>query len=164
MFETLGRAAFAIALTFAVPAFADETVLTISGDVARSSSGDEWTFDMAALMELPLERIQTTTIWTQGEQSFEGVSLAALLEHVGATGSTIRAVALNDYAISIPITDAIIGGPIVAYTNNGKEMSIRDKGPLWMIYPFDDNEEYKSEEYYSRSIWQLERLVITAEK
>ena len=164
MFETFGRAAFAIALSFAVPAFADEIVLTISGDVAQSSSGDEWTFNMAALMALPLERIQTTTIWTQGEQSFEGVSLAALLEHVGATGSTIRAVALNDYAISIPITDAIIGGPIVAYTNNGKEMSIRDKGPLWMIYPFDDNEEYKSEEYYSRSIWQLERLVITAEK
>ncbi|MEP3847822.1 MAG: molybdopterin-dependent oxidoreductase [Paracoccaceae bacterium] len=164
MFETFGRAAFAIALSFAVPAVADETVLTISGDVAQSSAGDEWTFDMAALRDLPSEHVQTTTIWTQGEQSFEGVSLAVLLEHVGATGSTIRAVALNDYAISIPVADAIIGGPIVAYTNNGKEMSIRDKGPLWMIYPFDDNEEYKSEEYYSRSIWQLERLVITAEK
>ncbi|MEP3637487.1 MAG: molybdopterin-dependent oxidoreductase [Paracoccaceae bacterium] len=164
MFENLGRAVMAIALSINVPAFADGPVLTISGVVAQSSSGDEWTFDMVALMELPSERIQTTTIWTKGEQSFEGVSLATLLEHVGATGSTIRAVALNDYAISIPVTDAIQGGPIVAYSNNGEEMSTRDRGPLWMIYPFDDNEEYKSEEYYSRSIWQLERLVVTAEK
>jgi hypothetical protein len=34
-------------------------------------------------------------------------------------------------------------------------MSVRDKGPLWVIYPYDAVPEYKSERIYARSIWQL---------
>lgn len=83
---------------------------------------------------------------------------------MGASGDTIRAVALNDYAVSIPTADAVEGGPIVAYARNGEEMSIRDKGPLWIIYPFDDNETYKTEEYYSRSIWQLDRIELVPQE
>lgn len=162
MFATLRRAAIVVILSLAAPAFAEDTVLTVSGSVAQPESGEVWTFDLAALQALPAARFDTTTIWTNGTQSFEGVPLVTLLEHVGATGSNLRAVALNDYAVSIPMADAIQGGPIIAYANNGQVMSIRDKGPLWIIYPFDDNETYKSEEYYSRSIWQLDRIEVTA--
>ena len=164
MFVALLRAVTILALSLAAPAFADDTILRVSGAVARPDKGEVWTFDLAALKALPSAGFETTTIWTTGPQSFEGVPLIKLLEHVGATGSTIRAVALNDYAISIPVADAVDGGPIIAYANNGKEMSIRDKGPLWIIYPFDDNDAYKSEEYYSRSIWQLDRVEITAKE
>ena len=95
-------------------------------------------------------------------QTFEGVSLGVLLEHVGADGAELNAVALNDYAVSIPTADAVEGGPIIAYSQNGEEMSVRNKGPLWIVYPYDGNEEYKSEEYYSRSIWQLDRIEVMA--
>ena len=37
-------------------------------------------------------------------------------------------------------------------------MSRRDKGPLWVIYPYHDNIDYRSETIYSRSIWQLDRI------
>ncbi|EEE35430.1 oxidoreductase, molybdopterin binding [Rhodobacteraceae bacterium KLH11] len=96
-------------------------------------------------------------------QSFEGVSLDVLLNHVQAEDGTIRAVALNDYAVTIPTSDAIEGGPIVAYSRNSRAMSVRDKGPLWIIYPYDTNEAYQSEEIYARSIWQLNRLEIVAQ-
>ena len=164
MFATIRTAILSIAFSLAAPAFAGDTVLTVSGAVAPPSEGAVWEFDITALKALPAERFETETIWTEGPQQFEGVSLAALLDHVGATGSTIRAVALNDYAVSIPVGDAVEGGPIVAYMRNGAEMSVRDKGPLWIIYPFDDNEIYKSEEYYSRSIWQLDRIEIATEE
>jgi hypothetical protein len=38
-------------------------------------------------------------------------------------------------------------------------MSVRDKGPLWVIYPYD-SDDYRSEVIYSRSIWQLDRLEV----
>ncbi|MBO9451943.1 molybdopterin-dependent oxidoreductase [Tropicibacter sp. R16_0] len=145
-------------------ASAGEVILTISGDVAPPTESQAWTFDLEELSAMPATTVKTTTIWTEGEQSFVGVSLAALLDHVGATQGTIQAVALNDYAVKIPTTDAVENGPIVAYSLNGAEMSVRDRGPLWIIYPFDENETYQSEEYYSRSIWQLDRIEVVAQE
>ena len=51
-------------------------------------------------------------------------------------------------------------GPILAYLNDGEEMPVRDKGPLWVVYPYDLNASYQSEVIYSRSIWQLDRIVV----
>ncbi|AEI94605.1 molybdopterin-dependent oxidoreductase [Roseobacter litoralis] len=164
MFAPFRHAALIFFMSLAAPVLADETILTVTGAVAQPAEGEAWTFDMASLRQLPAARIETTTIWTTGTQTFEGVSLVDLLAHVGATGSSIRAVALNDYAVSIPMADAVAGGAVVAYAQNGSEMSIRNKGPLWIIYPFDGNEIYKSEEYYSRSIWQLDRIEVITEK
>ena len=39
-------------------------------------------------------------------------------------------------------------------------MSVRDKGPLFIIYPFDESEDLRSERYYSRSAWQLKHLEV----
>jgi hypothetical protein len=58
------------------------------------------------------------------------------------------------------MSDAVEGGPIVAYLMNGEEMSIRDKGPLWVIYPYDSDADFRSEVVFTRSIWQLDRLVV----
>lgn len=164
MLAIIRNTAALIAFSLATPVFADDPILTVSGAVATPAAGDTWTFEMADLKALPTETFETTTIWTEGVQTFAGVPLFVLLEHVGASGDTIRAVALNDYAVSIPTADAVEGGPIVAYARNGEEMSIRDKGPLWIIYPFDDNENYKTEEYYSRSIWQLDRIELVPQE
>lgn len=37
-------------------------------------------------------------------------------------------------------------------------MSVRDKGPLWVIYPYDSDPALQSEVTYARSIWQLVRI------
>ena len=70
----------------------------------------------------------------------------------------MKATAINDYAVEIPVSDAVVGGPIVAYFLNGEPMSVRDKGPLWIVYPFDADPHYQTEVIYSRSIWQLDRI------
>ncbi len=162
MFIMHKAACAVLAIALATPVLAGEIVLTVSGDVAAPEQGEAWTFDMEDLRALPSVEFDTGTIWTEGTQTFKGVPLAVLLNHVGAAQGTVRAVALNDYAVPIPTADAVAGGPIVAYMQNGAEMPIRDKGPLWIVYPFDDNDTYKSEEYYSRSIWQLDRIEVVA--
>lgn len=137
-----------------------DVILTISGAITETNTDGAATFDLAMLAEMPVVNIETTTVWTDGLQSFTGVAINDLLDHVGATGTTLRATAINDYAVEIPVEDWTESGPIIAYLNNGAPMSVRDKGPLWIVYPFDQNAEYQSEVVYSRSIWQLDRIVV----
>lgn len=133
-------------------------VLTVTGGVTVTNSGDAAQFDRAMLEALGSTVIETTTIWTDGVQRFRGVSLATLIDALGISSGTLRAVAVNDYMIEIPVTDAVEGGPIIAYELNGEPMSLRNKGPLWIVYPYDKSDEYLSEVIYARSIWQLDRI------
>lgn len=141
-----------------LPAPKGDVLLTVSGAVTTQNSETGVELDFAMLEELERRRVETSTIWTEGKQVFEGVSLSVLVEALGLEGTTLRASAVNDYAVDIPMSDAIEGGPIVAYLLNGAEMSLRDKGPLWIIYPYDENADFRTEVIYSRSIWQLNRI------
>lgn len=139
---------------------AGEVVLTITGQVAHSNADGAARFDIAMLKALPATSFTTGTIWTAGPSEFTGVELDDLLAHVGAEGATLSAIALNDYRVEIPTAEAKDGGPIVAYALDGKPMSRREKGPLWIVYPFDGNADYRTETTYSRSIWQLDRIEV----
>lgn len=150
---------------FACAAIAEElpqpngdVLLTVSGAIDVTNNGDTAEFDLSMLQALDDTTVETTTIWTEGKQTFQGVSLDALMKRLGVDAGTLRATAINDYSVEIPVSDAVPGGPILAYLLNGETMSIRDKGPLWVIYPFDADADYRSEVIYSRSIWQLDRI------
>lgn len=171
MYAAIRANALALAISFAampltgladtLAAPAGDVVLTVNGDIATTNQGDTAVFDMDMLMALPVTEFTTTTIWTEGEQTFEGVSLHHLLEVLGVSGGDLKATAINDYAVDIPVSDAVEGGPILAYRQNGAEMSVRDKGPLWVVYPYDTNADYRSEVVYARSIWQMDRLTVS---
>lgn len=135
-----------------------EVVLTVSGAIANTNGDNKAAFDLAMLKALPVTTFKTKTTWTEGEKSFTGVSMQALLAAVGSTGSVAKSIALNDYGVNIPVTDAVVDGPIVAYFMDDQPMSVRDKGPLWIVYPFDAKPEYRTEETYAKSIWQLSRI------
>lgn len=133
----------------------DDIVLTL---IDQDAATAEIAVDRDWLETLPQTEFETSTIWTEGTQRFTGVSLDILLDAAEMTGGVIKATALNDYSVEIPVSDAISGGPIVAHRLNGETMSARDKGPLWIVYPYDARVEYQTEVIYSRSIWQLSRI------
>ena len=143
-----------------LPVPAGEVVLTISGAISIKNNEDTAVFDLAMLQAMPVTTFVTTTVWTDGPQEFSGLELADLAAALGIEEGTLRATAINDYAVDIPVSDAVEGGPILAYSQNGAIMSVRDKGPLWIVYPYDSNAAYKSEVVYSQSIWQLDRIEV----
>lgn len=110
------------------------------------------------LLALPQGEIVTETPWTNGRTRFNGPLLKAVLDEVGCRGATLILTALNNYSVKIPVKDAATYPVILALTSNGTPMSIRDRGPLWVIYPWSDHPELKSETYYARSIWQLKSI------
>ena len=71
---------------------------------------------------------------------------------------TLRAVAQNDYTVELPVEDATRYPVVVARLFDDRPMPVRDKGPLFIIYPFDSDERLRSERYYSRSAWQLKAI------
>jgi len=136
-----------------------EVLLTVSGEIGRTNRDGAMAFDRAMLKDLPRTSFTTTTIWTEGEHRFTGVDLADLLKAIDARGDTLRATALNDYEITMPVAEAR-DGALVAYAMDGEAMSVRGMGPLWIVYPYDSDVAYQSETIYARSIWQLDRIRI----
>jgi len=110
------------------------------------------------LRALPAISYETTTIWTSGTQQFTGVPVLALLEHFDIEAEELEMKAVNDYAITLSVEDLTGDTPIIAYERNGKPMKLRDNGPLWVIYNYDANADYRTETIYSHSIWQLDRM------
>ncbi len=43
---------------------------------------------------------------------------------------------------------------------DGNYMAVRDKGPLFIIYPYDSDPQLQSQTYYTRSAWQVAKLIV----
>ncbi|MEY3272187.1 MAG: hypothetical protein RLZZ341_1088 [Pseudomonadota bacterium] len=139
---------------------ASAVVLTIRGKVSRPNDGTAAQFDMPMLERLPQRSLTTRTPWYDGPRTFTGPLLRDVLEAAGADGTTIRAIALNDYKVDIPLADARRFDVVMARLINGQAIPVRDKGPLFIIYPFDDRAELRVPQYFSRCAWQLRTLEI----
>ena len=143
----------------ALEAPAGKVVLTISGALANTNDNGAASFDQALLQTLPQHSFSTKTPWYAQPRKYSGVLLVDLLAAVGARpGVSIKAVALNDYRVDIPADDLTRQGAMLAYLLDDKPMSVREKGPLVIIYPFDDKPELRTAVHYSRAIWQLRTL------
>lgn len=135
-------------------------VLTVRGKVGRSNDGTAAQFDMPMLERLPQRSLTTRTPWYDGPRKFAGPLLRDVLQAAGADGTTIRAVALNDYKVDIPVADAQRFDVVMARLINDQAIPVREKGPLFIIYPFDDRAELRVPQYFSRCAWQLRTLEI----
>lgn len=139
---------------------AGEVILGVFGQVTVTNADERAEFDLAMLDALPQRETVTSTPWHEGKHSFSGPTLASILEAVGATGATLRISALNDYAADMPVGDAATIPVILATRIDGEEISIRDKGPLFVIYPFDEQPELFNEVYFNRSVWQVNSIQV----
>jgi hypothetical protein len=117
-------------------------------------------FSIRDLEDLGTSAFETSTPWTNKVSRFEGVLLKDVLLAAGARTGQIKAVALNDYSASLPVSDAFDHPVLLAYKVDGDRLSIRNKGPFWIVYPFDANPSLKREVIYARSVWQLKRIEI----
>jgi hypothetical protein len=157
------RSAAALLLCGAGPAHALQppagaVVLTLRGRIRLPNDGQAAHFDMAMLAALPQHSFNTRTPWYPQARRFTGPLLRDVLSAAGAQGSVLRLLALNDYRVEMPYDDALRHDVLVARLLDDKPMAVRDKGPLFVIYPFDARPELRSATYYSRSAWQLRTI------
>lgn len=132
------------------------TVLRVTGQIANGRVA----LSREALEALPRVELVTSTVVTDGAHTFSGYLMRDLLEHLGATGEQITAIALNDYVVDIPVTDFQRFDVILADRMDGERLRRDGKGPLWIVYPRDDHEVLQDIRYDYRWVWQLYRLEV----
>ncbi len=137
-----------------------KVLLTVAGNIGNANQADVAALDESALRMLPRHAIETATVVTDGVRRFEGFLMRDLLEMVGAQGRVVRASALNDYVIDIPMQDFQRFDVLVATHMDGVRLLPRDKGPFWIVYPRDAHEELQDIRYDYRWVWQLIRLEV----
>lgn len=139
------------------------TVLFISGSVLASdravlaftNNGQTQHWTLSEIIDKADMNVITKTPWTDGLVTFRGVSSRQLLALVDKPKADIKVTALNDYWAVIPYEDIVKYNPIFAVMQNQQTMSIRDKGPIWVIYPLTQHNELNNEVLHSRMVWQV---------
>lgn len=133
--------------------------------VLRTSRSTESRCDLQALDQMPQKTLETQlppSLGLSGSHRWSGVALSHIAGLLGARpDAEVQLIALNSYAVSVPMRDLRRYDPVLASRRDGKPLSVRDKGPLILIYPFDQHAELDAQEYLNRSIWQVHEIRVT---
>lgn len=143
-----------------LPTPSGRPILEIAGAITRTNEPGRAVFDLAMIEALGLREVVTPTPWTDGPQRFAGIDPRALLAAVGATGRELEATALDDYRVVVPVEDLERYPMLLATRIDGRPMRVRERGPLWLIYPWGDHPETVEQPYRGRAIWQLRSIVV----
>lgn len=158
MLKTL---ALVLVCSFAAsPALAAQTILEIvrpDGTVQPVTDEDFKAIGETTLTT-PLFSQPDSTETTPAVRTAKGPLLRDVLKHFQVSGAVAQAVGLDAYQIDIPVEDAMRYDVILATELDGKQLSVRDRGPIWVLYPLKDHPELNTPVYESRSIWQLKKL------
>lgn len=126
--------------------------------ITDSSGGEVRTFTRAELAALPQTRFSTRTSFTDGRPEFAGPLARDVLAAAGVGDArSIVFTAVNDYWVDVPFEELRRYDVIMALRMNGRDLSLRDKGPIWLMYPLDRHAELSDPVYSGRLIWQMDR-------
>jgi hypothetical protein len=70
----------------------------------------------------------------------------------------VRAHALNDFESTIPLADFELYPVLLATRIDGRRLEVRDKGPIWIVYPWSTYPELDDLATRRKSVWQLRSL------
>jgi hypothetical protein len=115
------------------------------------------------LLALPQTHFETTTQWTPGSGRFSGPILDDLLRYYEAGPGHLRLTAIDGYIVTVYRNLITREAPIIANRINDQPFDRRNKGPLWVVFPYDRAVKFRSETIFSASVWQLVQITVLAE-
>lgn len=150
-----GAAASAVGLGCKAQAGLD--LLLLDGDV---NSGTPVGLTDADLLALPQKEFETRTQWTNGLRRFSGPLLVDLLHRYSAGPGELQLTATNAYSVTVSRDLVTAQGPIIANRIDGEPFSLREKGPLWLVYNYDQGPAFRTEVVFAASVWQLRQITV----
>lgn len=151
--------AFALSgLSITRDAYSGQTILKLNGPV--SGADRSFMLDLAAIDTMPKTSFVTSTPWHKGVTEFSGVTLRDCLAVLKLSGTKLQLIALNDYVVEASLSELEAADALLATRQNGDIMPVSDKGPIFLIFPFDSRPELQHQSYYSRAVWQLAEINI----
>ncbi|NDW05121.1 hypothetical protein [Jiella pacifica] len=128
--------------------------------VSVTAGGRTMTFSRNDLAALPQTRFETKAPWIATPAVFEGPSVAALLRAFAPEATFERAEigALDDYMVAAEVPRLVADGAIFAIRQDGAFMPVAQKGPVLVIFPFDDRPELQDKSHFGLCIWQISQI------
>jgi len=137
-------------------AFADAVLTLIH---SNGGSRVEQAFTLADLDALPQTQITTANEFADGKNIYSGPLARDFIALAGETDvDNVTITAINDYIIEIPLSDFLTYDVVLTTRMNGTLLSRRDKGPIWIMYPMDDNPELRNPIINARLVWQTKSM------
>lgn len=136
----------------------ERVILTVSGKIEECNDGAEVTIDLKMLESLPSTAIATKTPWDRGKAIYQGVLLRDLMKFVKAKGLVASVEALNDYHADIALSDMEKEDVILAYRRDGFTLSVKEKGPLLVVFPLNTSKVKLADLRFAQSVWQVHRI------
>lgn len=162
-----GLAALLALLLLAPAAAADllerptgRVLLMVSGNLDVSNWSGGAAFDRDMLVSLGTVEMVTATPWNEAPVHFEGVPMARLLEILRIQAQRLLARASDGYEVEIPIAELVDHNALIAMWADGKELRMRSRGPLWLVFPWSEDPEVAGVRFNHYSIWQLREFEI----
>lgn len=122
----------------------------------KLQSGEQVRITRTQFNTLPIHEINSAESGRDGV--FKGPLLRDFLAMAGVKSSRIEILAYDNYFVQIERTYWHDYDTIMATERNGATMKIRDKGPLWLVFPWDKHPELRNERFYNLSIWQIKEI------
>lgn len=139
----------------------DHIVLTVSWADSRTTPVKFALKDLEKLERKDYLTAIPPSLGVSGRHDWQGIPVSAVLEAAKAQHySRLRVTALDGYEVYIPVSDLTSFNPILAYRKDSQYIGILDKGPLFLIYPFDSSPKLQTMEYINRTIWQVSAIVL----
>ena len=149
-----------LAMLFAVPTTtqADDTLLTLSNPRIAGPHG-VIKFTRADLEAMQQVEITTSNAFMDHPATFRGPSAYALIDQIGRAGANVvRLSSANEFFIDVDIAELADYGVILAIEVDDKRLTMRDRGPIWLMYPVDQFEELQNPSMNNRLIWHLQTI------
>ncbi|WFU04673.1 hypothetical protein QA648_28310 (plasmid) [Rhizobium sp. CB3171] len=131
--------------------------LTISGKIGRTTNGAQNAYEMSEreFLALPASTVTTSTPWTP-KSDFAGPLLSKVLGEVHSKGKRLRLVALDNFSVEVDADYLEKYGTVLATSKDGVRLTIRDFGPVFVMYPRDSfRKELDTPAAASYLVWQL---------
>ena len=161
------------------------SLLTVSGAIKKHNRGaldkatdqmaykhglafeQAYTFDAAALANLPSETIQPTLEYDEKVHSLSGPTLEMVLAVLGIApgqpGVLLRLFAVDGYRVEITLADVRALHMLVATRIDGQSMAVGGLGPQWAVYDADRHPEMSTKplpERFQRCPWGLYHIEV----
>jgi hypothetical protein len=145
----------------AIPTPEGDPMLTVSGKIGTTNVEDTIQMDLATIESVGEVDYTVDDPFENRSITYRGPLVSELLNvwQVPEDATTLHMVALNDYAVDVPIADLRQYPVVFALQADGEYMPVATRGPAMLVYPYNDF-EFDKTVYNDYWIWQIASLEV----
>lgn len=114
---------------------------------------------LSELENLGMHEVKTSTFWPDDDGIYAGPLFIDVLKRAGLDGAeAVRIRARDGFSQVLPRRDWEKWPILLATRRDGKPLSVREKGPMRIIYPRDMSPELSDTVYRLRWIWLIDSI------